>query len=235
MTALGLSQRRELSADRREMRTRSWSSSALDLRSSHPAPIKLTADHERSLELGEVIGLHRTPGGDVWAVASVLPEHATWLLRFPRALYYSAELNARERDGGDSWVVGMSITAQPAATGLRPLTFLPGTLSRYGGPRWRLDGVRQEVVEHTARALRERGRDDPIRVTGPKLVPGMHLEQLDERERLLALEELARPVRLGAGRIDAAANRRALDDLPGEDQRPPGKLRIRPSTILAVR
>jgi hypothetical protein len=28
-------------------------------------PIKLTADHERSPELGEVIGLHRTHGGDV--------------------------------------------------------------------------------------------------------------------------------------------------------------------------
>jgi hypothetical protein len=63
----------------------------------------------------------------------------------------------------------------------------------------------------------------------------MHLHQLDERERLVALEELARPVRRGAGRIDAVANRRALDDLPGEDERPPGQLRWRPSTILAVR
>jgi RibD C-terminal domain len=78
-----------------EDRTRSWSSSALHLRSSHQSPIKLTADHERSPELGEVIGLHRTHGGDVLGgCLGVLPEHAAWLLRFPRALYYSAELTA---------------------------------------------------------------------------------------------------------------------------------------------
>jgi hypothetical protein len=33
----------------------------------------------------------------------------------------------------------------------------------------------------------------------------------------------------------AAVNRRAADDLPGEDERPAGKLRWRRSTILSVR
>jgi hypothetical protein len=112
----------------------------------------------------------------------------------------------RAREGwGDSWVVGMSLTALPAATGLRPLTFLPGTLSRYGGPRWRLDGVRQEVVEHTARALRERGREDPIRITGPQLVEGMRIDQLGTAEQLQVLEEAARPVRRPGGAPRTAA------------------------------
>jgi hypothetical protein len=90
-------------------------------------------------------------------------------------------------------VVGLSVTAEPAANGLRPLTLLPGTLNRYGSPRWRLDGFRREVVEQTARALRERGRDDPIHITGPQLVEGMRIDQLGTAEQLQALEEAALP------------------------------------------
>jgi hypothetical protein len=90
LTRDGLSQGREAGYRRR---TRSWASSALELRSVQKSRVALNIDHNDQLELGQVIALHRSKQGDVWALSVADSENADRLLEFDRPLYYSAGVN----------------------------------------------------------------------------------------------------------------------------------------------
>jgi hypothetical protein len=222
LTRDGLSSRPEVAADW-SLWQRSWASPATALRRAQPPRIPLDLEHDPDEEIGQVVSLFRSGSGDAWAVAT---SEADRLAEYPEPLYFSAGFLSRS-DPSKLVLDAVALTPESATVAKRPVEILRGSLERSWA--WQLDGLRKRLVEHAAAELRERSKRRPIlihdelpadeaavRVRGGCLVG----------DRLVAVD----------ARVPAAElNRRALDDLPGEDERPAGKLRWRPSRILGVR
>jgi hypothetical protein len=226
LTRDGLSSRSELAADCWSIRQRSWASPASALRKVQPSRIPLDIEHDHQAEVGQVVALYRSGSGDCWAVAT---SEADRLADYDQPLYFSAQF--RPRFDADNLVLeAVAVTEQSATVAKRPVEMFRGSLERsWERSRWNLGGLSLRLVEHAARGLRERSSGNallvydelaagevPLRVRGGFIVGG----------DFVAVDARVPP---------AAVNRHPADDLPPEDERPPGKLRWRPSTILAVR
>jgi hypothetical protein len=209
MTRDGLCQRQALAADGWSIRAESWSCSGLELRSQHGRHMPLNVGHDPSQIIGEVLALHRTHEGAVWAVASA----DEWIAEVDEPLYFSAECTAN-RSWGDIAVAAVALTTAPAMLAMRPVEVMRGRIDNgYDREGWRLEGVRREAVDAALAHLQHRRRDRraPLIVSGEAFVEGRALSDLEGAELLQVLE-------------DQDWDRRAL-----------GRLEWRPGTILNVR
>jgi hypothetical protein len=221
----------EPGATRPELRTRAWATPSGEVRSVQADRIPVDRSHD-GIEVGEVIYLERNRG-NVYCVAhvdaSVSPAvrvrvgSTTTAVETP--FYWSAMRSATE-DFRDVLFEAVALTAFPARISARPLTFLQGALDHRQAPRrWQLEPFQRGLLERaTAAHLNRRG--GPLVVHDPSEVPVRVRGGYLVGDQLWAVD--ARPP-------PESVNRHALDELPGEDERPPGKLRWRPSTILSVR
>jgi hypothetical protein len=168
--------------------------------------------------------------GSLWAVAEV-DDHVSEAVNVrvggrtvavPTPLYWSASRIGSPDDG--LVLVSAALTASPASVGVRrPVRFLNGRLDhRQAADRWRsrLDRVEHEMLTRAANARADRQQGESIVISEldePKLT---RLGRSD-----LSIDERGEPV----GRM----RRAAAHDY--DDGRPPGKLRMRPCRIIAVR
>jgi hypothetical protein len=207
LTADGLSSRPEIAADW-STRQRSWASPASALGKVHPSRIPLDIEHDSDAEVGQVVSLFRSGSGDAWAVATSGAER---LADYPEPIYFSAQFASR-LEPDNLILAGVALTTASASIAKLPIEILRGQLdSRYDRSRWGLSGIRQRVVQHAVQQVRERSARRPLLVHD-ELPPD---EVVRVRGGYLVGGEFV-PVNAGDGR-------------------PEGKLRWRPSTILAVR
>ena len=138
----------------------------------------------------------------------------------PNRLYWSASRIGGVDDGlALNWV---SLTASPASVDPRPVTFLDGRLDhRQAAQRWRsrLDRVEFTLLDRAANARASRRRGDPIMID----------ELADPRATKLARSQLWIDERTGE-----PLGTTSLRSAAPSEYRPPGKLRMRPCTILRV-
>ena len=208
-------------------RGRFWASPAANYLTEQPPRIPVDVDHS-GRPVGEVVALMRH-AGSLWAVGEV-DDHVTETVQVrvgaqtvavPTPLYWSASRIGSPDDG--LVLVSAALTASPASVGVRrPVRFLDGRLDhRQAADRWRsrLDRVEHQMLTRAAHARADRQAGEAIVIAEldePKLT---RLGRSD-----LWIDESGEPV----GRI------RRQVVLPHE-KRPPGRLRIRPCTITAVR
>lgn len=195
------------------------------LREQNPV-IRIDQDHDHRW-VGEVVCLARH-GGHLWAVGEVGYEVVEAVnvrvggqtISVPHRLYWSASRIGSADDG--LALDSVSLTASPASVDPRPVAFLEGRLDhRDAASRWRskLDRAEYELLRRAAVARYERRKGDPIVIAelgDPQVSKlGRNGGWLDRHgERLYSFQS------------------RHADGY--DDERPPGKLRMRPCTILRV-
>jgi hypothetical protein len=201
------------------------SPAAAYLREQNPE-IPIDRDHDHRA-VGSIVFLARN-GGNLWAVGEVSDDVAEAInvrvgdrtVAVPNRLYWSASRIGGVDDGlALNWV---SLTASPASVDPRPVTFLDGRLDhRQAAQRWRsrLDRVEFTLLDRAANARADRRRGDPIMID----------ELADPRATKLARSQLWIDERTGE-----PLGTTSLRSAAPSEYRPPGKLRMRPCTILRV-
>jgi hypothetical protein len=188
------------------VRTRSWSTSAAELRREQPSIIPICLGHDLRHTVGEVVALWRDRQGAAWALAQA---DADELLGYDGEIYYSAGYkHAGVEQRTDVRLRHVALTTEPAQVVRRPVQLLPGDLSsRLERGRWRLPEHLRERVDQAAEELRHRRAGQPLRVHDPPpkveragdgawLVGGADGELVSEFE-----QRPAGPLRRRAGRI----------------------------------
>jgi hypothetical protein len=132
--------------------------SSLELRERQADRIPLNADHNAELELGQIMALRRSDGGDCWACATA---EADRLLELEQPIYFSAETTRRAIDDGDIVITGAALCLEPATVSLQPVELLEGGLDRRSS--WVLHGFRKELVEQAVERY-QRYRPGPLYV-----------------------------------------------------------------------
>ena len=204
-----------------------WSSPAADYLPVQAHEIRVDQDHDHRW-VGSIHYLARHHGR-LWAVGEVGDEVVEAIrvrvegrtVSVPNPLYWSA---TRIGGPGEGMLLeSISLTPSPARICPQRVRFLPGRLDhREAAKRWRstLDRAEYELLRRAAVARYERRKGEPI------VIAELEAPQVTKLGR-------------GGGFIGADGERlpafqsRHADRY--DDRRPPGKLRMRPCTIIAVR
>ena len=178
LTADGLSQSLEVAEDRWTMRTRSWAVSGLETRSTQANRIPVNVGHDDDKELGEVLSLHRTSQGVVWALAVCDAGNANRLLGYGGPLYFSPKTWRNRDDGTDITIEHVAVTERPATVCIPPLELYVGGIDegrqldaprpviRRCPPRPRRAGPRAAPLAATATARSVSAATTPTTTTG---------------------------------------------------------------------
>lgn len=193
--------------------------------------IPIDRDHDHRW-VGEIVFLGRDRF-NLWAVGEVQEDVAEAVrvrvgertVEVATPLYWSAS-----RIGGpdDGLVLdSVSLTASPASVDPRPVTFLQGALDhRQAAQRWRsrLDRAQFALLDAAANARADRQKGAPIAIH--ELTPPS--DAMTKLRGGVWINRHGEP-------LGSISRRSAADDYGHEPGRPPGKLRMRPCTILSVR
>ena len=121
LTELGHSMRAEVRPDWRE-RKRASVVSSLEVRQRQQDRIPLNLDHDRELEVGEIMACAKS----ATATSGYAPTaEADKLLELDEPIYFSAE-TTRKLDDSDVLIEGAALTTAPATISLQPAELLRG-------------------------------------------------------------------------------------------------------------
>lgn len=165
-----------------------WSFRATPARNVRPrqgVTIPVNIGHNKAAEVGQVVHLELT-GRHLWAVCELdhdLGDDGTWKFSVETMSTYKAGSLV----GEDVEVTGLGLVARSAQTNLRPVRFLPGTVTDAARRVVHQDGLVGQLVRNAADVLASRRQHRPITVAN-LLTP----EQEDQRQYALVVEHYYR-------------------------------------------
>jgi hypothetical protein len=155
-----------------------WACSALEVRHEQAPIIPLNLEHDRELQVGEVVGLHRH-GDSLWAICEA---GADRLLGFDQPLFYSVEGSARAADGGDVVIEGLALCTQPRHVAVQSVRlYAGGAREAIRCTNWSSsDRFCRRLLEQAVEQRHQR-KDGPITISYPPIDEYVHRDAIPQQ------------------------------------------------------